>query len=134
MVKQGGGCSDLICRIVDQKTKVAVMTVSVADDGIKDGCTGTWEVTMPYYTKDQIDQARELDLLTYLRQHDPNELVHFSGNTYTTRTYARFSENLQWKVVLVVPWNWRHKCSGLSCFSTRPASPGCRNADHTSAP
>ena len=45
------------------------------------------EITMPYYTTKQIAQARELDLLTYLQQHAPNELVHFSGNTYTTRTH-----------------------------------------------
>ena len=42
---------------------------------------------MLYYTKDHIAQARELDLLTYLQRHDPNELIHFSGNTYTTRTH-----------------------------------------------
>lgn len=42
---------------------------------------------MPYYTRDQIVQARELDLLTYLQNHDPHELVHFSGSTYTTRTH-----------------------------------------------
>jgi len=28
---------------------------------------------MPYYTKDQISQARELDLLIYLQRHEPNE-------------------------------------------------------------
>ena len=42
---------------------------------------------MPYYTKDQIAQARELDLLAYLQRYEPEELVHFSGNTYTTRTH-----------------------------------------------
>ena len=42
---------------------------------------------MPYYTKDLITQARELDLLTYMQRHEPNELIHFSGNTYTTRTH-----------------------------------------------
>ena len=42
---------------------------------------------MPYVSKDQLAQAREMDLLTYLRLHEPEELVHFSGNTYTTSTH-----------------------------------------------
>ena len=32
-------------------------------------------------TKDQIAAAREMDLLTYLRRFDPEELVHIGGNT-----------------------------------------------------
>lgn len=32
-------------------------------------------------TKDQIATAREMDLLTYLCRFDPEELVHFGGNT-----------------------------------------------------
>ena len=36
---------------------------------------------MPYVTKDQIAAAREMDLLTYLRRFDPEESVHFGGNT-----------------------------------------------------
>lgn len=42
---------------------------------------------MPYLSKDQIATAREMDLLTYLRRFDPEELVHIGGNTYTTRTH-----------------------------------------------
>lgn len=42
---------------------------------------------MPYYTKEQIAQAREMDLLTYLRLYDPGELVHVSGNEYCTREH-----------------------------------------------
>ena len=41
----------------------------------------------PYLSKDQIAAAREMDLLTYLRRFDPEELVHIGGNTYTTRTH-----------------------------------------------
>lgn len=33
-------------------------------------------------TKDEVAKAREMDLLTYLRRYEPDELVHFSGNTY----------------------------------------------------
>lgn len=32
---------------------------------------------MPYVTKGQIAAAREMDLLTYLRCFEPEELVHF---------------------------------------------------------
>ena len=42
---------------------------------------------MPYLSKDQIAAAREMDLLTYLRLFEPQELVHVSGNTYATRTH-----------------------------------------------
>lgn len=31
---------------------------------------------MPYIPKDQIAAAREMDLLTYLRRFEPEELVH----------------------------------------------------------
>ena len=31
---------------------------------------------MPYLSKEQIAAAREMDLLTYLRRFEPEELVH----------------------------------------------------------
>ena len=34
---------------------------------------------MGYVTPEQITQAKELDLLTYLQRFDPHELVHVSG-------------------------------------------------------
>ena len=42
---------------------------------------------MPYMTKNQIAAAREMDLLTYLRRSEPEELVHIGGGTYATRTH-----------------------------------------------
>ena len=42
---------------------------------------------IPYLSKEQIAAAREMDLLTYLRRFEPEELVHIGGNTYTTRTH-----------------------------------------------
>lgn len=42
---------------------------------------------MPYVTPEQIAQAKELDLLTYLQTYEPQELVHFSGDTYCTREH-----------------------------------------------
>ena len=37
--------------------------------------------------QEEITKARQMDLLTYLRRYEPDELVHFSGNTYCTRTH-----------------------------------------------
>ena len=42
---------------------------------------------MPYYTEKQIEQARSIDLLTYLQTYDPTELVHVRSNTYCTREH-----------------------------------------------
>ncbi|MFZ5967648.1 MAG: DUF3991 domain-containing protein [Bacillota bacterium] len=42
---------------------------------------------MPYVTPEQIERAKQMDLLTYLRYYEPYELVPFSGNVYTTRTH-----------------------------------------------
>ena len=40
-----------------------------------------------YYTPEEVQQAKEMDLLTYLRQYEPQELVHLSGDNYCTRTH-----------------------------------------------
>jgi hypothetical protein len=42
---------------------------------------------MPFIAPEIIIQAKEVDLLTYLRNYEPYELVRLSGNTYTTRTH-----------------------------------------------
>jgi hypothetical protein len=42
---------------------------------------------MPYVTPEQIERAKQMDLLTYLQHCEPQELVRFSGNVYTTRTH-----------------------------------------------
>ena len=42
---------------------------------------------MPYVTPEQIKRAKQMDLLTYLQHYEPQELVHFSGNVYTTRSH-----------------------------------------------
>ena len=34
-----------------------------------------------------MEKAREMDLLTYLKSYEPQELVHFGGNTYCTREH-----------------------------------------------
>lgn len=42
---------------------------------------------MPYIAPEVIEQARQIDLLTYLQNCEPHELVRISGNNYTTRTH-----------------------------------------------
>lgn len=42
---------------------------------------------MPYIAPEVITEAKRMDLLTYLREFEPCELVKFSRNTYTTKTH-----------------------------------------------
>ena len=42
---------------------------------------------MPYIPPEMVEKAREMDLLTYLKSYEPQELVHFGGNTYCTREH-----------------------------------------------
>ena len=42
---------------------------------------------MPYVNSDNILEARKMDLLTYLQNYEPQELVKFSSDTYTTKSH-----------------------------------------------
>ena len=42
---------------------------------------------MAYFTSQQIAKAKEIDLFTYLQIYEPDELVKFSRDTYTTKTH-----------------------------------------------
>ncbi len=42
---------------------------------------------MPYIPPEVIEQARQIDLLSYLQAFEPDELVRISSNSYTTRTH-----------------------------------------------
>ena len=42
---------------------------------------------MSNYSKNALQDAKRLDLLNYLRAYDPQELVHFAGDTYCTREH-----------------------------------------------
>ena len=42
---------------------------------------------MAYIPPEVVAQAKQMDLLTYLKNYEPEELVHFSGDTYCTRTH-----------------------------------------------
>ena len=42
---------------------------------------------MPYISADALQQARRMDLLTYLQMNEPGNLVRLSGNNYCTREH-----------------------------------------------
>lgn len=42
---------------------------------------------MPYIDPEVIAEAKKMDLLTYLQNYEPHELVRFSGNTFCTKTH-----------------------------------------------
>ena len=42
---------------------------------------------MPYIDPAMIAEAKQMDLLTYLQNYEPQELVHISGNVYCTKTH-----------------------------------------------
>ena len=54
---------------------------------------------MGYVTPEQITQAKELDLLTYLQRFDPHALVHVGGSTYCTREHDSLK-------ISNGKWNW----------------------------
>lgn len=48
---------------------------------------------MAYFTTSQISRAKEIDLLTYLQNNNPDELVYESRNTYHTKTHDSLKIN-----------------------------------------
>lgn len=42
---------------------------------------------MSYVNKEQIEQAKQWDLLTYLQIYEPSELIRCSRNVFSTRTH-----------------------------------------------
>lgn len=42
---------------------------------------------MPYIAPDIVREVKRMDLLTYLKNYEPYELVHVSGNVYSTKTH-----------------------------------------------
>ena len=42
---------------------------------------------MAYATPEEIAKAKEMDLLTYLRNYEPGELVKVANGTYCTREH-----------------------------------------------
>ncbi len=61
---------------------------------------------MVVYSKEQIEKAREMDLLTYLRNYDSFELVHFQGNVYCTRMHDSLKiSNGKWMWWHIARWS-----------------------------
>ena len=42
---------------------------------------------MPYVSQEEIQTAKQVDLLSFLQATNPSELVHVSGQTYCTREH-----------------------------------------------
>src|SRR5574344_1719997 len=48
---------------------------------------------MAYYTSQQIEKAKQIDLLSYLQANNPDELVYESRNSYTTKSHDSLKIN-----------------------------------------
>ena len=70
---------------------------------------------MPYIPPSVVREVKRMDLLTYLKNYEPYELVHFSGNTYTTRTH----DSLKISMDVVESENRWQISTGLSDQSKR---------------
>ena len=65
---------------------------------------------MPYIPPSVVREVKRMNLLTYLKNYEPYELVHFSGNTYTTRTHDSLKiSNGKWM------W-WSQRTGGRSAL------------------
>lgn len=67
-------------------------------------------LTKSYVTPQEIEQARQLDLLSYLQQHEPEELVRFSFHVYTLRSHDSLKiSNGKW-------YQWSTGIGGVSAL------------------
>ncbi len=65
---------------------------------------------MPYIAPDIVREVKRMDLLTYLKSYEPYELVHVSGNVYSTKTHDSLKiSNGKWM------W-WSHGIGGRSAL------------------
>ena len=42
---------------------------------------------MPHIAPEVVSKAKQMELYTYLKTYEPQELVHFGGSTYRTREH-----------------------------------------------
>ena len=74
---------------------------------------------MPYIPPEVVEQARQVDLLTYLQNCEPQELVRISGNNYTTRTHDSLKiSNGKWM------W-WSQRIGGYNALDYLVKVKGC---------
>lgn len=74
---------------------------------------------MPYISPEVIEQARQIDLLTYMQAFEPGELVKISSNNYTTRTHDSLKiSNGKWM------W-WSQRVGGYNALDYLVKVKGC---------
>ena len=74
---------------------------------------------MPYIPPEVVEQARQIDLLTYLQSCEPQELVRISSNNYTTRTHDSLKiSNGKWM------W-WSQRIGGYNALDYLVKVKGC---------
>lgn len=74
---------------------------------------------MPHIPPEVLEQARQIDLLTYLQNCEPHELVRISGNNYTTRTHDSLKiSNGKWM------W-WSQRIGGYTALDYLVKVKGC---------
>ena len=74
---------------------------------------------MPHIPPEVVEQARQIDLLTYLQSCEPQELVRISGNNYTTRTHDSLKiSNGKWM------W-WSQRIGGYNALDYLVKVKGC---------
>ena len=65
---------------------------------------------MPWLSKEQIAEARQIDLLSYLQEREPHELVHSAPGEYRTVSHGSL-------VISNGAWYWnRGKIGGVSAL------------------
>lgn len=61
-------------------------------------------IEIPYIPPEIVKQIEKIDLLTYLQNYEPYELVKVSNGTYTTKTHDSI-------IISNGLWNWfSHRC------------------------
>ncbi len=90
-----------------------------ACNGRRRNSTGKAGDFMPYIPPEVVEQARQIDLLTYLQSCEPQELVRISGNNYTTRTHDSLKiSNGKWM------W-WSQRIGGCNALDYLVKVKGC---------
>src|SRR5574344_321231 len=90
-----------------------------ACNGRKRNSNGKAGDFMPYISPEVVEQARQIDLLTYLQSCEPQELVRISGNNYTTRTHDSLKiSNGKWM------W-WSQRIGGCNALDYLVKVKGC---------
>jgi hypothetical protein len=66
----------------------ADITILYPDKASGNRCLFLFQEVIPILSKDTIQSAKSVDLLSYLQRYEPDELVHVAGNEYSTKTHG----------------------------------------------